>query len=379
MLCSRLMNEERILIVLDDVWEFVKLEELEIPDKDGCSIFLTSRDRGVLGRMDVKPILEMKTLSEDETLSFFKEKLGFYANDQNWLSRLAQEIAKECKGLPLALASVAGTLKDKKDDISIWKDALKQLKSSNPEDLSEVLKDVYTPLKLSYDYLISQNVRFIFLLCCLFPKDSNISLDDLAAYAMGLRLFDGIRELEKLIKRGDTSTWISPFLGERIELPKGLTFPNLRLLMVDESALEELQSSGIRFKGMNELNVLSIKAPSLRSLPDTTHCLKNLQTLILQRCSLKTLSFVGELENIEILICHHCDKVEELPSETTRLKRLKLLEISECQAVEKIGRGGISSLDKSNTNGRQMMKKKTRMWVCMSSSPCPISQAWILK
>ncbi|KAL8513527.1 hypothetical protein ACS0TY_012845 [Phlomoides rotata] len=391
-LCSRLMNEERILIVLDDVWECLKLEELGIPDKDGCSILLTSRDRDVLARMDAKPILEMETLTEEEALSFFKEKIRFCANDQNRLSNLTQEIAMECKGLPLALASVAGALKDKKDDISIWNDALQQLKSSNPEDLSEVLKNVYTPLKLSYDYLSSQNARFIFLLCCLFPEDFSIPLEDLAAYALGLRMFDGTWKLEKvrnriyalvdmlksrflllegkderyvrmhdvvrdvaifitsnekqLIKCGDTSIWISPFLGERIELSKGLTFPNLRLLMVDESAPEELQSSGIHFEGMNELNVLSIMAPSLRSLPDTTRCLKNLQTLILQRCSLKTLCFVGELENLEILICRHCDKVEELPSETARLKRLKLLEISDCEAVKKIGPGVISSLDK---------------------------------
>ncbi|KAL8522880.1 hypothetical protein ACS0TY_013002 [Phlomoides rotata] len=389
-LCSRLMNGERILIVLDDVWECLELKELGIPEKDGCSILLTSRDRGVLARMDAKRICKMETLTEEEALSFFKEKLGFCANDQNWLSSLAQEIAMECKGLPLALASVAGALKDNKDDIYIWKDALQQLNSSNPEDLSEVLKDVYTPLKLSYDYL-SQNARFIFLLCCLFPEDSRIPLEDLAAYALGLRLFDGTWKLEKvknriyalvnmlksrflllegkdgddryvrmhdvvrdvaifiasnekqLIKRSDTSTWISPFLGERIELAKGLTFPNLRLLMVDESALEE---SGIRFEGMNELNVLSIMAPPLRSLPDTTRCLKNLRTLILQYCSLKTLCFVGELENLEILICRDCDNVEELPSETARLKRLKLLEISDCEAVKKIGPGVISSLDK---------------------------------
>ncbi|KAL8491774.1 hypothetical protein ACS0TY_023389 [Phlomoides rotata] len=391
-LCSRLMNGERILIVLDDVWECLKLEELGIPDKDGCSILLTSRDRGVLARMDAKPIIEMETLTEDEALSLFKEKLGFCANDQNLLSSLAQEISKECKGLPLALTSVAGALKDKKDDISIWKDALQQLKSSNPEDLSEVLKDVYTPLKLSYDYLSSQNARFIFLLCCLFPEDSNIPFEDLVAYALGLRLFDGTWKLEKvrnriyalvdmlksrfllcegkyercirmhdvvrdvaifiasnekqLIKHGDTSTWISPFLEERIDLANGLTFPNLRLLMVDESSLEELQSSGIRFEGMNELNVLSIMAPSLRSLPDTTRCLKNLRTLILRRCSLKTLCFVGEIENLEILICRDCDNVEELSSETARLKRLKLLEISGCRHVKKIGSGVISSMDK---------------------------------
>ncbi|KAL8513522.1 hypothetical protein ACS0TY_012840 [Phlomoides rotata] len=389
-LCSRLMNGERVLIVLDDVWECLKLEELGIPEKDGCSILLTSRDRGVLARMDAKRICKMETLTEEEALSFFKEKLGFCANDQNWLSSLAQEIAKECKGLPLALASVAGALKDKKDDI--WNDALQQLKRSNPEDLSEVLKDVYIPLKLSYDYLSSSNARFIFLLCCLFPEDSNITFDDLAAYAMGLRWFVEITELkelrdriyalvdmlksrflllegkderhvkmhdvvrdvaifiasneEQLIKRGDTSTWISPFLGERIELAKGLTFPNLSLLMVDESA-QALQSSGIRFEGMNKLYVLSINMEySLRSLPDTTRCLKNLRTLILQRCFLKTLCFVGELENLEILICRSCFDVKELPSETARLKRLKLLEISDCEAVKKIGPGVISSLDK---------------------------------
>ncbi|KAL8517961.1 hypothetical protein ACS0TY_009310 [Phlomoides rotata] len=375
-LLRRLRGGKRILIVLDDVWKPLKLEELGIPCEsgtEGCTILLTSRNRSVFTSMDVAEanILGMEILTEEEAWSMFNEKLGTCrVDDEIQFSSLAREIANECKCLPLALVSVAGALKQLKN-IPAWRSALLQLKSSNPQDLPEVLQDVYTPLKLSYDYLRGENAQPIFLLCSLFPEDFEIPIRLLTAYALGLRMFEDIRDLEqardrtktlvgtlksrfllleglygnkyikmhdivrdvaifigskekRLIKFGYDSTWISPCIGgERIKLSKGSTFPNLRLLMIDESANEELQINCISFEEMKELNVLSISNSSLTSLPLTT-------------------------QNLEVLICDNCNVIEEFPLET--LKCLRLLDISRCQALEKIGSAGVTScVDKKIT------------------------------
>ncbi|KAL8533083.1 hypothetical protein ACS0TY_009362 [Phlomoides rotata] len=384
----RLKGGKRILIVLDDVWKPLKLEELGIPCEsgpEGCTILLTSRNRSVFTSMDMAEanILEMKILTEEEAWSLFNEKLGTcHVDDEIQYSSLARKIVNECKGLPLALVSVAGALKYEKR-ISVWRSALQQLKSSNPQDLSEVIQDVYTPLKLSYDYLNSPSAQSIFLLCSLFPEDFFIPLKILTAYAVGLRMFEDIENLEqasdrtetlvgtlksrfllleghwyakeikmhdivrdvaifigskekRFIKCGYDSTWISLCIGgERIELSKGSTFPNLRLLMIDESANEELQINGISFEGMKELNVLSIFNSSLTSLPLTT-------------------------QKLEVLICKNCNVIEEFPLET--LKCLRLLDISHCQALEKIGSAGVTSCgDKKITITFQKLES-LRLW-----------------
>ncbi|KAL8493829.1 hypothetical protein ACS0TY_024846 [Phlomoides rotata] len=108
---KRLMNSKSILIILDDVWENLNLEDLGIPDQKDCMILLTSRNAHVLREMNVEKPFQMINLKAEEAWSLFKEKVGACADDPNLFST-AQKIVGECKGLPLALVTVGGALKD---------------------------------------------------------------------------------------------------------------------------------------------------------------------------------------------------------------------------------------------------------------------------
>jgi disease resistance protein RPS2 len=107
---------------------------------------------------------------------------------------VARIVARECAGLPIALIAVARALGDK--DFDDWKEAARRLKMSktaNPEDE----RDVFTCIKLSYDYLRPDDAKSFFLLCCLFSEDYDIPVEDLLTYAIGIGLFhdaDTIRE-----------------------------------------------------------------------------------------------------------------------------------------------------------------------------------------
>ncbi|KAL8489982.1 hypothetical protein ACS0TY_025762 [Phlomoides rotata] len=187
---KRLMNSKSILIILDDLWENLNLENLGIPDQKDlkdCTILLTSRNADVLGAMKVEKTFKMINLKAEEAWSLFKEKVGACADDPNLLST-AQHIVQECKGLPLALVTVGGALKDETNK-AIWENSLQELKSSNP-DIQDFLEEVYNPLKLSYDLLKSEPTKLIFLMCCLFPEDHEIidfftRLDDLTVRDCG--------------------------------------------------------------------------------------------------------------------------------------------------------------------------------------------------
>lgn len=57
---ARLKQEEKVLIVLDDIWEKISLEEIGIPnDHQGCRVFMTSRYQNVLQEMNVQKALAL--------------------------------------------------------------------------------------------------------------------------------------------------------------------------------------------------------------------------------------------------------------------------------------------------------------------------------
>ncbi|XP_049389428.1 probable disease resistance protein At1g61310 [Solanum stenotomum] len=115
---TRLMDQNsHNLIILDDVWEALHdLDKLGIPSGSNhnhrCKVILTTRSRNVCEVMEAKKIIEVGTLSEEEAWCLFKEKAGDSV-DVPSIHGTAKEVAKECKGLPLAIIIVAGTLKNK--------------------------------------------------------------------------------------------------------------------------------------------------------------------------------------------------------------------------------------------------------------------------
>ncbi|KAL6547707.1 hypothetical protein OROHE_009412 [Orobanche hederae] len=201
--------------------------------------------------------------------------------------------------------------------------------------------------------------KTLFLLCCLYPEDVNIDVEELTCFSMGLGIFEGIRNLEdvrnrvsmliKMLKSrsllldserrnnvrihdvvrdvcifiakqegyvgGKDCSWISSFElhGERTKLPTGLGSTNLRLLSLSRDRSfksreeEAFKLDNSFFEAISDLYVLCIQGyKSLISLPPT-HSLKNLNSLVLYSCDgLETISVVGELVNLEILIFREC-------------------------------------------------------------------------
>ncbi|KAM3288846.1 hypothetical protein P3S67_022276 [Capsicum chacoense] len=179
---SRLKQKgSSVLVILDDVWEVVDLKRLGIPSGSDhsyqCKVALTTRDQNVCVIM---------------------EKAGNSADDPS-LTEVAKEVAKECKGLPLAVVTVAGALKPKTKPS--WDDALVELRKAAPKNIPRVLEEVYQPLKLSYNHLESDEARYVFLLCSLFEEDSDIWTEELLKYGMGLGIFSELENLERARNR----------------------------------------------------------------------------------------------------------------------------------------------------------------------------------
>ena len=195
------LKKQKILIILDDIWKEVDLEEVGIPSEDGqkqCKIVLASRDLQLLCKdMGAQKHFPVEHLPLEEAWSLFKEKAGDSLEKNLELRGLAIEVVKECEGLPIAIVNIARALKDGTE--AVWKKALLQLRSA-PTNNREMDERVYLSLELSYNHLIGDEVKSLFLLCGM-VGDGYISMDHLLKYGMGLGLFACIDSLKQARNR----------------------------------------------------------------------------------------------------------------------------------------------------------------------------------
>ncbi|GMP73013.1 hypothetical protein CsSME_00030877 [Camellia sinensis var. sinensis] len=202
MLCARLKDVKKILIILDDVWAKLNLADVGIPfgnDHPGCKIIITTRREQVCRTMGYEwektKIVWLDVLPEQDSWDLFRKNVGDVVASSA-LNDVAREVCKECGGLPIAVVTVAKAMKGK-SNLEEWKNAAQELKKSVPTNIEGVDEQVYKSLRLSYDYLQDEEAKVCFLLCSLFPEDHNILIEDLVRYGMGLRVFKNVDTVQE--------------------------------------------------------------------------------------------------------------------------------------------------------------------------------------
>ncbi|KAG7011006.1 putative disease resistance protein, partial [Cucurbita argyrosperma subsp. argyrosperma] len=400
--------EEDVLVILDDLWkEYDLLKEIGIPCSSSCKVLMTSRSQDILmNNMNATECFQVNSLSEEESWKFFTTIIGDEFDTPD-MENLAKMVARECGGLPLALDTIAKALKGK--HMNHWKDALSKLRNPIGMDIKGVSDKVYASLRLSYDHLVGEEPKLVFLLCSVFPDHYKISLNDLQMYAMGMRLLRNINTWEDVknrvmklvhdlkscsllldadehsrdtyVKMHDvvrdvaihiaSMEGIMPTLsfGSKLsdwedeyqsgahraifvncdnfqKLPQNLNFPDLELLI--------LRSSN-GFVGNLEIpdgffaGMEKIKALDITGMSFLQTCwrsLKNIRTLCLLRCEFNHIDTIGELKNLEILRICSCKELDHLPVAMNQLTELKVLEVLNCSNLEVFPANIISSMNK---------------------------------
>ncbi|GMP73025.1 hypothetical protein CsSME_00030888 [Camellia sinensis var. sinensis] len=397
MLCARLRDVKKILVILDDVWAKLDLAAVGIPfgnDHQGCKIIITTRREQVCNSMGMErlrtKIVHLGVLSEKDSWDLFKKNVGDVV-DSNVLNVIANEVCKECGGLPIALVTVGSAMKDK-DDPNVWNEAAQELRKSMPANIEGVDQQVYKSLRLSYDYLSKdkdlrgEEAKACFLLCSLFPEDHNILIEDLVRYGMGLRVFkkvdtvheargraksviknlvasclllagdkqdcikmhDVVRDVaidigsEKYFVRAgcnlndwpkfdslDQYTGISLMRNQMSNLPEVLECPKLQILLLQYNK-NKCSCSHEFFSRMNALSVLDLSYDfdnPIRS-PDAFNNQTCLRTLVLDGIKFGDTKFLGQLKTLEVLSLRHAFFFEA-PNAIRELTNLRLLDMTE--------------------------------------------------
>ncbi|KAB2058692.1 hypothetical protein ES319_A11G251100v1 [Gossypium barbadense] len=399
---DRLKKINKVLIILDDIWEEHDLDALGIPSVDkhkGLKISMTSRRLEVLKSMGSQKSLPIDILKEDEAWNLFKIVAGPIAERSDLQSK-ANEVAQKCAGLPIAIATVAKALKHK-ENLHEWEDALEQLKPSEI-NCRGVPGAVYSAIEMSYKYLKTEDLKSTFLLCSIMGH--NAAIEDLLKYCTGLGLFHGLDTIQKVRNRvltlvseledsslllaGSTpecfgmhdvvcDVAISIASGDRGWLALGKedvfegwsdveTMRNYNLVSLQHTKVSELsdelecpnltffamvnRDSCLKipnnfFKGMKRLKVLSLEKVNLSSVPSSIGSLRSLCTLRLIDCGVEDIVMLGELVNLEILDLRNSG-IRLLPKEIGQLRRLKLLDLSYCYSLKVVSPNVLSSLSR---------------------------------
>ncbi|KAI7981640.1 putative disease resistance protein [Camellia lanceoleosa] len=116
---SEILKAGRILVILDDVWKRLELNDIGIPFGDnhrGCKIVMTSRNKDVCNSMDTHKNFEVGILHKEEAWNLFKEMAEISdegTSHRTGLLLTQMAVAKECGGLPIAIATVGRALRCK--------------------------------------------------------------------------------------------------------------------------------------------------------------------------------------------------------------------------------------------------------------------------
>lgn len=171
------IGKKRFLLVLDDVWneDPMKWDPLRIcltNDVSSSRILVTTRKEGVAKMMGSSYTLPLGLLSEQDCWSLFRKIAFFEKNkeESEEFKNIGKNIAKKCKGLPLA-AKTIGNLMRSKSSVQDWQSVLDSYIWEC--ELKEAKEGPFAALLLSY-YDLPAATRKCFSYCAIFPKDYKI-------------------------------------------------------------------------------------------------------------------------------------------------------------------------------------------------------------
>ncbi|GJX89981.1 NB-ARC domains-containing protein [Tanacetum coccineum] len=404
---KRIKNGDKILVILDDLWGELKLDEVGIPcgaDYKNCKILLTSRSKDVCKTMNATCLICVDSLLTKEAWILFKRVVGDTVETDAKLKKIAEKIVEGCGGLPLIIQAVGAALKN--ESIESWKRALTQLKKPTTSYIDPKISLAYSHLQLSFDLLESEEAKLCFLLCSMFPEDSNIPLERLAYYGVGLEIFtdldsmedvrNGVRHAVKILKsscllldgkhestvkmhdvvrevalliasKGSNKFLVKAGIGLTEWQPRNksvksctgislmyngirklpdyeLDIPLLDIFLIQENCLPTIPDKFIQ--GVKEARVLDFGRNEIVSLPPSLF-MKQLTKLCMLNLggnkNLRDISVLGDLILLEILILSHTGIVK-IPQEIGNLVNLRRLEVKGCLGLSHIAPSVMSKL-----------------------------------
>ncbi|KAM7254634.1 hypothetical protein ACFE04_004014 [Oxalis oulophora] len=340
----KVLSQKKFVLLLDDVWEPINLIEVGIPNptvQNSSKIVFTARSEEVCYQIKAQQRIKVECLTWEKAWELFRDKVGDDTiNAHPDIPQLAEIVAKECGGLPLALITIGRAMAGKRVPRE-WKHAITVLR----RDASQIIgmgDKVFPILKFSYDNLQNDKIRSCLLFCALFPEDYNISKESLIDYWIGEGILDDVdrrgaenegygfigtlsracllEDAGKFVKMHDVirvmALWIASKNGKVKDIYLVKAGAQLTKIPTDITKIEHVQ----------RMSFMANKIDYLCRTPKW----KNLQSLILSENSLCSIpsDFFQFMSSLRVLDLSKNQDLVTLPSGILRLVSLEYLNLS---------------------------------------------------
>ncbi|KAM3743842.1 hypothetical protein ACB098_06G005800 [Castanea mollissima] len=342
---NELKNWKRYVLILDDMWEAFYLEDVGIPEPtptNGCRLLLTTRSLEVCDRMDCVNI-KMEPLSEKESWDLFLDKVGRDVLNTRDIEPIVKEVVKECAGLPLAIVTIAGSLKNV-IDVSEWRNALNELRTPKKGPKNVDAATIFERLRFSYERLKDEDLQHCLLYCALFREDHEFERDRLIEDLIDEGIIERMESRQAEFDRGHT---MLNKLERACLLETGID-RNVKLHdLIRDMALE---IAGPKFIGAagdraidfmqheerwgKDLEKVYLKDGRWPKFPNISPRCPKLSTLLLDNlfCGIIANSFFVHLHGLKVLRISH-SKITSLPNSISDLENLATLRLISCYSL----------------------------------------------
>ncbi|PPD81908.1 hypothetical protein GOBAR_DD21174 [Gossypium barbadense] len=328
-------DQIKYLIVLDDVWDVKKWEDLKlclkgISTNGGNGVIVTTRKEDV--GSTVQALSNQRhhpgRLEDEECWSVIEQLALTPFPMSHELELIGKEIAMQCRGLPLLAKVIGGTMRKERSH-GTWLEIQESGVWGSAD--SELVESV---LKLSFDRLPSPSLKKCFAYCAMFPKDYCFETEELKQLWMAegflgspMAMVDiGDKYLNELLSNSLFQDVEKDKFGNILTFKMHDSVHDLSLsvskfdtlFFQEKSSLTSKECSHIRHlnvgcDGESLPEILTAVAPKLYSLFSEIDVFKKLSKSFTR---LRVLKFVGAAN-----IC-------ELPDSLGELKHLRYLDVS---------------------------------------------------
>ncbi|XP_052299967.1 disease resistance protein SUMM2-like [Citrus sinensis] len=305
-----ILSKKKFVLLLDDMWELVDLDQvgLPIPSRTSVSnkVVFTTREFEVCGQMEAHRSFKVECLRYDDAWKLFELKVGADTLDSHPdIPELAETLAKDCGGLPLALITVGRAMASRKTPRE-WEHAIEVLRSSAS--------------KFAEGYTISIEDLIDCWICEGFLDDH----DGIEARNQGYSLIRNLlhaclleEEKDNSVKMHyvvrDMALWIASTMDNKKE----------KFLVLTGAGLTEAPSVGM-WKDVTRMSLMDNKIKRLTVSPTSPRLL----TLFLNSNYFKNdkvnYHFFKSMASLRVLKLSHSD----LPCEISNLVSLQYLDLS---------------------------------------------------
>ncbi|MED6211519.1 hypothetical protein PIB30_074475 [Stylosanthes scabra] len=356
---------------------------------NGSKILLTTRIERVASTFAAtSQHYRLDLLSDEDSWSVFLKHSSISTNLEQYatLEPIGRNIVEKCKGLPLAVKTLGGLLRNK-SDVGDWTKILESEIWELPEDESEIVP----ALRVSYHYLPSYLKR-CFVFCSLYPEDYQFDKDEIILQWMAEDLLQpmendsleniGSEYFDELVARSffqsssayaglfvmhdlmhDLATFFAgkfifrEFGNQRMvdsktrhlscdwdqisrcpEAYDGAMYKRTFLCVADVKS--KVIKSDFWLEQLGRLRVLAFQKCKIRSLSDSIGELLHLRYLNFSETPIVTLpESLCKLYNLQTLKLRDCNELEMLPSRMQDLVNLRHLDIRGTHNLKEMPKG----------------------------------------